>query len=177
MRTGPDRFGSDLFGSDRFGSDRFGSVWSVRDWCGSERTVPRRTGAVRSGAVRAGQEFLSGAERAGAERCGPERHGRGDFLGPVLNGATFWAVWRTVAVAIRGLRRREAPACPAGRGTPAVPNGRMGATTGGGGRRGRGEKRRWERGFGTGVNGYPGRVLCTQYRSTGHSTQIYFCAK
>jgi hypothetical protein len=25
--------------------------------------------------------------------------------------------------------------------------------------------------------GYPGRVLCTQYRSTGHSTQNLFCAK
>jgi hypothetical protein len=25
--------------------------------------------------------------------------------------------------------------------------------------------------------GYPGRALCTQYRSTGHSTQICFCAK
>jgi hypothetical protein len=26
-------------------------------------------------------------------------------------------------------------------------------------------------------DGYPGRVLCTQYRSTGHSTQNFFCAK
>ncbi len=27
------------------------------------------------------------------------------------------------------------------------------------------------------IYGYPGKVLCTQYRSTGHSTQNYFCAK
>ncbi len=27
------------------------------------------------------------------------------------------------------------------------------------------------------IRGYPGRVLCTQYRSTGHSTQNKFCAK
>jgi hypothetical protein len=26
------------------------------------------------------------------------------------------------------------------------------------------------------LDGYPGRVLCTQYRSTGHSTQNFFCA-
>jgi hypothetical protein len=26
------------------------------------------------------------------------------------------------------------------------------------------------------LNGYPGGVLCTQYRSTGHSTHFYFCA-
>jgi hypothetical protein len=31
--------------------------------------------------------------------------------------------------------------------------------------------------FGTDDVGYPGRVLCTQYRSTGHSTQKCFCAK
>ncbi len=74
----------------------------------------------------------------------------------------------------RGLRRREAPACPAGRGTLAVPD------EGGGRRdtrcscrervtsrgRGQGEKRWWRRGFGTGVKGDPvgnlghGRVGC-----------------
>jgi hypothetical protein len=31
--------------------------------------------------------------------------------------------------------------------------------------------------IGASYYGYPGRVLCTQYRSTGHSTQNKFCAK
>jgi hypothetical protein len=26
------------------------------------------------------------------------------------------------------------------------------------------------------IDGYPGGVLCTQYRSTGHSTHFFFCA-
>ena len=39
-------------------------------------------------------------------------------------------VARAVAVESRGLRRRGAPADPVGRGTPAVPAGRRGGTTG-----------------------------------------------
>ncbi len=52
----------------------------------------------------------------------------------VFGGGT---VARAAAVERRGLRRRGAPAVPVGRGTPAVPDGIRGGTTGGGrGRRG-----------------------------------------
>jgi hypothetical protein len=51
------------------------------------------------------------------------------------------AVERTAAVARHGLRQRGAPAVLAQSGTPAVPNGRVGATTGGG----RGVRRRREK--------------------------------
>ena len=50
-----------------------------------------------------------------------------------------WVVVRAAAVESRGLRRRGAPVGPVGRGTPAVPDGMRGGTTGGG-RGGRGRR-------------------------------------
>ena len=49
-----------------------------------------------------------------------------------------WVVVRAAAGESRGLRRRGAPAGPVGRGTPAVPDGMRGGTTG----KGRGERGR-----------------------------------
>jgi hypothetical protein len=89
-------------GSDRFGSVRFGTVRTGPVRFRTDRTETDRSGSERSGAGRPGVfEWW--------ERSGPDRSG-----GPVLDGATFGAVWRTVAVANRGLRRREAPAVPDG---------------------------------------------------------------
>ncbi len=103
MRFGTDRTETDRSGSERSGAGRPG----VFEWYGAGRSGAERAGPVRTG-----------GKRHGPDRFGPDRSG-----GPVLDGATFGAVWRTVAVANRGLRRREAPACPAGRSTPAVPDG------------------------------------------------------
>ncbi len=51
---------------------------------------------VRSGPERSGAD-RNGSERTGSDRIGPDRSG-----GPVLDGATFGVVWRTVAVANHG---------------------------------------------------------------------------
>jgi hypothetical protein len=55
------------------------------------RSGPERSGADRTGADRTGSD-RSGTDRTGSDRIGPNRSG-----GQVLDGATFGAVWRTVA--------------------------------------------------------------------------------
>jgi hypothetical protein len=132
VRFGPIRFGPVQFVPVRFGTVRFG-FGPVR--FGTVRNGPYRDGLERFGAERCGPArricvVRNGLDRSGADRSEADRTGPEDrsWTGRPLEPCGERSRWRSAGCGV-------APACPAGRGTPVVPDGRVGATTGGGGRR------------------------------------------